>query len=110
LHASGQAVVALIAEQDGKIVGHILFSPVTIEGGQGGCDAIGLAPMAVLPAWRRRGVDARLVEAGSPCASRFGVRCEYNAPDEAFMALELAPGAFARCSEIARFAPEFGAP
>jgi putative acetyltransferase len=40
-------------------------------------------------------------------ASRFGVRCEYNAPDEACMALELVPGAFGACRGTAKYAPEF---
>jgi predicted N-acetyltransferase YhbS len=43
-------------------------------------------------------------------ASRFGVRCEYNAPDEAFMASELVPGALADCGGTAQFAPEFAGP
>jgi putative acetyltransferase len=135
LHASGKAVIALVAERNGTIVGHILFSPVTIEGVKGRREALGLAPMAVLPAWQRRGIGTRLVEAGlAACrqrgarrvvvlghpqyysrfgfvpASRFGVRCEYNAPDEAFMASELVPGALADCGGTAQFAPEFAGP
>jgi putative acetyltransferase len=134
-HAAGKVVISLVAEEASELVGHILFSPVAIDGARGACAALALAPMAVLPARQRRGIGTRLVEAGlAACrqrgerrvvvlgrptyyprfgfvpASRFGVRCEYNAPDEAFMALELVPGAFAGCSGIARFSPEFGAP
>jgi predicted N-acetyltransferase YhbS len=46
----------------GSLVGHIAFSPVAIDGGEGGW--FGLAPLAVLPDWRRRGIGAALVEAG----------------------------------------------
>ncbi|MDX1389526.1 MAG: N-acetyltransferase, partial [Acidobacteriota bacterium] len=41
-------------------------------------------------------------------ASRFGVGCEYDVPDDVFMALELRPGAFEGVSGTARYAPEFG--
>jgi putative acetyltransferase len=44
------------------LVGHIAFSPVTVDGDDGG--ALGLAPMGVRPAWQRRGVGRALVDAG----------------------------------------------
>jgi putative acetyltransferase len=46
----------------GNIVGHVAFSPVEIDGRQGSW--FGLAPLAVLPDWQRRGVGAALVKAG----------------------------------------------
>ena len=46
----------------GAIVGHIAFSPVAIDGHQGAW--YGLAPLAVLPDWQRRGIGTALVEAG----------------------------------------------
>lgn len=132
LHARGKVLVALVAEQDGAIVGHILFSPVTIEGAARVCTALALAPMAVLPSHQHRGIGRRLVEEGiMACkergharivvvghpqyypwfgfgpASRYGLRCEYNAPDEAFMALALDPEAFRDCAGLVKFAPEF---
>ena len=48
----------------GQIVGHILFSPVTIGSADSGPRAIGLGPMAVDPDYQRRGVGSRLVEHG----------------------------------------------
>lgn len=42
-------------------------------------------------------------------ASRFGLRCEYDAPDEAFMALELVPGSLAGVPGLVRYRPEFAA-
>jgi putative acetyltransferase len=46
----------------GNIVGHIAFSPVEIDGQA--CGWYGLAPLAVLPDWQRRGIGAALIEAG----------------------------------------------
>jgi putative acetyltransferase len=41
-------------------------------------------------------------------ASRVGIRCEYDAPEGAFMVMELRPGAFSGCAGTAVYAPEFG--
>jgi putative acetyltransferase len=48
LRERAKPLVSLVAEEDGAVVGHILFSPVTLEG----CAELmmGLAPMAVAPA------------------------------------------------------------
>jgi putative acetyltransferase len=62
LWASGRSVFEQLAECDGAIVGHVLFSPVRIAEGDDGL-AIGLAPMAVLPDWQRRGIGTGLLEA-----------------------------------------------
>jgi putative acetyltransferase len=132
VRAAGRAVVSLVAEEAGRVVGHILFSPVSIESPAGRHPAVGLAPMAVLPDRQRRGIGASLVRRGlEECrrqgrervvvlghpeyyvrfgfvpASRFGIRCEYDAPDEAFMALALRPGALGGCPGTAVYAPEF---
>ena len=116
LRDQAAAVVSLVAEDAGSVVGHILFSPVTLSG-HAELKIMGLAPMAVLPAEQRRGIGSALVRAGlDRCqalgcgavvvlghpgyyprfgfmpASRFGIGCEYDVPDEVFMALELEPG------------------
>jgi putative acetyltransferase len=132
LRANGKATLSLVAEQDDRIVGHILFSPVTIESAAGTITLLGLAPMAVLPPHQKQGIGTVLVERalallkaaghrgvvvlGHPGyyprfgfipASTFGIRCGYDAPDEAFMALELTPDALKGCSGLAKFQPEF---
>jgi putative acetyltransferase len=131
LRAQASPVVSLVAEQGGTIVGHILFSPVTLadhpEARIGG-----LAPMAVAPQTQRRGIGSALVRAGlDACAmfdavvvlghadfyprfgfvpaSRFGLRCEYDVPDEVFMAHELRPGALAGKRGTIRYHPAFDA-
>jgi putative acetyltransferase len=63
LHDAGRAAVSLVAEREGAIVGHVLFSPVTIEHGDDG-KALGLAPVAVLPAQQHEGVGHALIEEG----------------------------------------------
>jgi putative acetyltransferase len=131
LRTEAWPLVSLVADDEVGIVGHILFSPVAIEE-QAGIRVAGLAPVAVLPAHQRRGVGAALVRAGlEACvhagfdavvvvghasyyprfefrpASQFGLRCEYDVPDDVFMALELRPGALAGRSGTVRYHPAF---
>ncbi len=57
-------LVSLVAVLDGRIVGHILFSPTVLEDPAGVVHGMGLAPMAVLPEFQRRGIGSALVRAG----------------------------------------------
>ena len=106
-------VISLVAELDGVVVGHILFTRVLAD-----CDPeariMGLAPMAVTPDQQRRGIGSQLVRAGlDRCRNtgagavvvlghpsyypRFGflpatkknISCEYDVPDDVFMIIEL---------------------
>ena len=61
LRAAGALVFSGVAEVGGKIVGHIAFSPVRIEGERGSFVAIALAPMAVHPQWQRKGIGSALI-------------------------------------------------
>jgi putative acetyltransferase len=61
LRANGAVILSLVATHDGRIVGHALFSPIVV-GGVHDCAALG--PMAVQPAFQRRGVGSALVGAG----------------------------------------------
>jgi putative acetyltransferase len=124
--------VSLVAEEGGRVVGHIFFSPVTVESAGGDWGAMGLAPMAVLPGLQRRGVGSALVREGlKECLRlgrevvfvlghadyypRFGFRpagplgmtCEFPAPEENFMVAELRPGALAGRAGLVRYRPEF---
>ena len=123
------SLVALLADQ---VVGHILFTPVKIESADSSFEALGLGPMAVLPAYQRKGIGSRLVQAGlEECrrvghqvvvvvehpeyyprfgflpAKRFGIRYEEEVPEEVFMVLKLREGALAGRSGIVRYQPEF---
>jgi putative acetyltransferase len=51
-----------VAEDDGAIVGHILFTPVVVEGRP--ALGMGLAPLAVLPGRQRQGIGSQLVRRG----------------------------------------------
>jgi putative acetyltransferase len=123
--------VSLVAEVDGEIVGHILFTrlPMVTETGQ--VDALSLAPMAVLPDHQRQGIGSRLVEAGlETCRDeghkivvvlghpefypRFGFSAELAQPlqspfggGEAWMAMELVPGALAGVEGRVEYPPPF---
>lgn len=62
LRASDMLTVSLVADEDGEIVGHVAFSPITIDGAD--LNWFGLGPVAVSPDHQRRGIGARLIEAG----------------------------------------------
>ncbi|MBL8584326.1 MAG: N-acetyltransferase [Rhizobiaceae bacterium] len=62
LVADGDAVIELVAVAEGAVVGHVLFSRLSLDTGEGSFSAVALAPLAVAAAHRRRGIGALLVE------------------------------------------------
>ena len=60
--------LSLVAEKDGKIVGHILFTKITIDG----VDALCLAPVSVLPEYQKKGIGSALIERGHKIAAKMG--------------------------------------
>lgn len=62
LVAAGDDVLELVAERDGRPVGHVLFSRLTVETRNRSFAAVALAPLAVVPDAQREGVGAALVE------------------------------------------------
>lgn len=62
LRAAGALAVSLVAEEAGKVVGHVAFSPVAIPDGRAGW--YGLGPVAVTPERQRSGVGTALIDAG----------------------------------------------
>jgi putative acetyltransferase len=134
LRAAGAATISLVAECDERVVGHILFSPVRVDGAGGSFAALGLAPVAVVPERQRDGIGSALVRAGlAVCRSaghsivfvlghasyypRFGFepaaprglfysdRTRDYAP--VFFVAELEPGALAGRTGIVHYRPEF---
>ncbi len=129
LRAAGKSRLALVAEDEDRVLGYVLFSPILVGDDR---PALALAPVAVLPAFQRLGIgsalvsaglqrlregdDARVLVLGDPAfytrfgfvpAAGFGLRCPFPAPEEAFMALELQPGAFSGCEGPVRYGHEF---
>ncbi|MEG3896584.1 MULTISPECIES: N-acetyltransferase [unclassified Microcoleus] len=124
---------SFVAVQSDRIVGHLFFSPVVVEGKcSSNLSILGLAPVAVLPEYQRQGVGTLLIRQGlEECRrsgfqavvvlghpdfySRFGfvpassksLKCEYDVPDEAFMVLELESGALQDCSGTVKYRSEF---
>jgi putative acetyltransferase len=134
LRAHGKMLLSLVAVIDDLVVGHILFSPVTIESAAGTWPAVGLGPVAVLPARQRHGIGSLLVTTGlAECrqaghagvvvlghptyyprfgfrpASWYGIDSDYAVPDDVFMALELQEGAFRGHAGRVKYQPEFSA-
>jgi putative acetyltransferase len=132
LRAQGKFAVSLVAVQRGAVVGHVLLTDVAVSGNGLVPRGAGLAPLAVRPTFQRRGIGATLMRAaleraaragygfvcllGDPSyygrfgfrtAATFGLACQFDAPAEAFMAVELAPGALAGVSGTVRYLPEF---
>ena len=133
LRAQGCATISLVAEVRNQVVGHILFSPVTIEDDRSQWQALGLGPMAVLPEDQRQGIGTALIREGlQQCgvrghevvvvlghreyyprfgfipASRKGLRCEFPVPDEAFMVVELVENALRGRTGSVKYHRAFG--
>lgn len=124
--------LSLVAELEGQVVGHIAFSPITIDGFEH-VELAGLAPMAVHPAHQNKGIGGELVQAGvkklktrgvsavfvlghpkyylrfgfQPAFSTFGIKSEYDVSDETFMVKELESGALEDVVGLARYCREF---
>ncbi len=62
LRAAHALAVSLVAELDGRVIGHVAFSPVSISDGTP--DWYGLGPVSVLPAYQRQGVGKMLIQEG----------------------------------------------
>jgi putative acetyltransferase len=62
LRAAGALTISLVAEIDGRVVGHIAFSPVTVSDGATGW--FGLGPVSVLPEYQKQGVGKSLINEG----------------------------------------------
>ena len=133
LRANCPDVVSLVAVDDGRIVGHILFSPAVLTTSTGERHGMALAPMAVLPERQNRGVGSDLVRAGLDLlrerrcpfvivlghptyyprfgfepAHRYGIRPQWDGiPPEAFMIRFFEPPGDGPLSGTARYRDEF---
>jgi putative acetyltransferase len=72
LRAAGALTVALVAEEDGEILGQVAFSPVAIDGTAR--DWYGLGPVAVRPDRQRQGIGQALIREGLDRIRALGAR------------------------------------
>ena len=120
--------LSLVAETDGRIVGHIMFTKATV----GNNTALALAPLSVLPEYQGRGIGLSLIKEGHRIAGKlgykysivlgsekyyskagyvpagsFGIEPPFDVPNENFMACEIGEGAPGICG-VVKYAKEFG--
>lgn len=123
--------LSLVAVRAGSIMGHILFTPVTLEPQRDTLRGLGLGPLAVLPEYQRKSIGSQLLRAGLElsraqgydfivllgdpryysrfgfaAARNFGLSSDYGDGDE-FQVLELRPGALAGVYGKVKYVPEF---
>ena len=72
LREAGALSLSLVAELDGKIVGHVAFSKVTINGEDQGW--YGLGPISVQPALQKQGIGSKLIQEGLAKIHAMGAR------------------------------------
>jgi len=123
--------LSLVAEIDDEIVGHILFSKINIIG-DAIFESLALAPMAVIPEFQKQGIGGKLIKKGIEKAkelgfdsiivlghkeyypkfgfqkaSKWGIKCPFDVPDEVFMAIELANKALENKAGTVKYPKEF---
>lgn len=135
LHNSSSFIpeLSLVAEYEGKVVGHILFTPIRIDNGEQQFTSLALAPVSVLPGFQNRRIGTQLILAGhqkakelgyqsvilfghpkyyprfgyKPC-STWNIKASFDLPsDDVFMAVELSEGALNGVSGTVVHPPEF---
>lgn len=124
--------LSLVAEVDGAVVGHILFTPMKIKGDAGCFDSLALAPVSVHQDFQNRGIGTQLCRAGIETAKqlgyksmvvmghpgyyprfgfkpasgwRIGMTADCN--DDCLFAMELAEGGLAGVNGIVEYCPSF---
>jgi predicted N-acetyltransferase YhbS len=70
--ATAQPVISLVAEADGRVVGHILFTRARLEGACAKTCAAILAPLSVHPGYQGRGLGGRLIREGLEASGAAG--------------------------------------
>ncbi len=135
LRKSCNEYISLVALSNGQVVGHILFTPVTIDTVKCTFLGMGLAPMAVFPQFQQQGIGSKLVieglrilqdmdipfvivlghegfypRFGFEPASKYGITCQWEGvPDNVFMIRVLNSEAIKGISGTARYRDEFNA-
>lgn len=131
LRNGGHALISLVAERSGRIVGHAMFSRMWIQTSSALKSAAALAPVAVLPEYQRKGIGSLLIQHGLEMLRvngetivivvghpgyypRFGFSTDRAKsldgpfPREAFMAMELRVGVLDQLHGSVIYPPAFG--
>ncbi len=120
--------LSLVAETDGAIVGHIMFTRAKV----GDAIVLALAPLSVLPEYQRKGIGMSLIKKGHSIAEKlgyeysvvlgseayypkagyvpadsFGIKPPFDVPSENFMAYKIKKGA-SDIRGVLKYAKEFG--
>jgi putative acetyltransferase len=128
LRSNRAALLSLVATLNGRVAGHIMYSPATI----GDITGAALGPMAVLPEHQRQGVGSKLVEAGNrklkeagvpfiivvghpnfypgfgfKPASAVAMKCEWDVPDDVCMLLLIDERKMTGVSGLVKYRHEF---
>lgn len=132
LRQANALTLSAVAVLDGRIIGHLAFSPVSIQSNGAAFDAIALAPVAVLPKYQRQGVGTKLIRWGlDECrrlghgvvivlgdpkyysrfgfatAATYGIQCPFPVPTEVFMVAELTSGILDGRTGVVKYRQEF---
>ena len=132
LREANAIVLSMVALDDEDIVSHILFTEVVVTQADSQFTGLGLGPMAVLPCHQRMGIGSQLLQIaldkcrllgydfvvvlgypefysrfGFSSAKPYGISCEFDAPDEAFMVLELRENGLTGRSGVVHYRDEF---
>ncbi len=124
--------LSLVAEREGQIIGHILFSELTIVGESQAWTVLALGPIAVVPEFQKQGIGGQMIQAGFERAamlsygvvvlighptyyprfgfvpgSQFGLKCAIPVPDDVFMAYLLRPDGLDGIQGTVVFPPAF---
>jgi putative acetyltransferase len=124
--------LSLVAELEGKVIGHILFFPIEINQDANSFPSLALAPMAVRPEYQNKGIGGQLIQKGLEKATalgfdsvivlghqhyypRFGfvpaarwkIKSPFDVPEEVFMAMALVPDGLKNVSGTVKYPKEF---
>ena len=124
--------LSLVAELEGQIVGHILFTRIHIKSEEKEWESLALAPVSVLPEYQGNGIGGRLIQAGHEAAKKagfssavllghaeyyprfgyrpcqeFGIELPFDVPPENCMAIEFFPNALKEVHGMVKYPKEF---
>ena len=124
--------LSLVAEDNDKVIGHLMLTKAKIVNGDKSVETLALAPVSVLPEYQGKGIGSKLINValessrrlgyksvivlghdkyypkfGFIPASKYGIKAPFDVPDESFMAKELSDGNLIGVSGIVEYAKEF---